>query len=471
MTLVLTKAELERMRASIRGPQADTSAADRKAELKRMSNERMKNWPNTLEALRLKKESWLKDRAEQEELKRQEIDRQEAELRRTLRLESIKKANDLLYEQTDKMKLLRSQELYANVIHTRFQQIDRKKQVKEHEKIDEKKYHEETMRRVREGEEQEKKKIEEQKRVIEDVKVSRYQQREEARLRREEELRKNREEGLKMKKDAQERLEEDLRDFERKQKLAAETNIRMIKANEELKHVRLELKEKEKSAELERDAEVAKIDHRKKMLKHLEQVRFEKAQETRQKIIDAAVTQLAQKQNKEEAILEKQVQDLKDKEDAMLAAKAEKNERIKQEIITSRIAQIEARENEMRRKHEEEDALVQKWKRENEEAIQAEAEKVRQHRIKTVKIKTQQYHDGKEAAKKKQEAKMYEIEQTRFLATLENHDEQRFVQSCKAKIEENIRLGKPVYTLLRALEYHQPELLPAKTVKVVKKDE
>lgn len=471
MTLVLTKAELERMRATIRGPQADTSVADRKAELKRMSNERMKHWPNTLEALRLKKESWIKDRAEQEELKRQEIDRQEAELRRTLRLESIKKANDLLYEQTDKMKLFRSQELYADVVHTRFQQMDRKKQVKEVEKVEEVKYHEEIMRRVKEGDEQEKRKIEEQQKKIEEVKVSRFQQREEARLRREEEMRKNREEGMRMKKEAQERLEEDLREFERKQKVAAETNLRMLKANEDLKLVRLEMKEKERLAELERDAEVAKIDHRKKMLKHLEQVRFEKAQETRQQIIDAAVKQLALKQNTEEAILEKQVQDLKDKEDAMLAAKAEKNERIKQEIIASRLAQIEARENEIRRRHEEEDVLVQRWRRENEEAIQAEAEKARQRRIETVKIKTMQYNDGKEAAKKKQEAKMYEVEQARFLESLDNTDDKRFVEMCKAKIEENIRLGKPVYTLLRALDYHQPQLLPAKTVKVTKKEE
>ena len=76
MTLVLTKAELERMRATIRGPQGDTTVQDRKAHLKQLSNDRMKNWPNTLEALRKKKESFLKDREEKEELKRQEIDRE-----------------------------------------------------------------------------------------------------------------------------------------------------------------------------------------------------------------------------------------------------------------------------------------------------------------------------------------------------------------------------------------------------------
>lgn len=78
MTLILTKAELERMRAEARlgGSGADSKEQQRKAELKRLSNERVKNWPNTLEALRKKKESFIKEREEAEELLRQEQDRE-----------------------------------------------------------------------------------------------------------------------------------------------------------------------------------------------------------------------------------------------------------------------------------------------------------------------------------------------------------------------------------------------------------
>lgn len=78
MTLVLTKAELERIRAEARiGETPQTTAENqRKAELKRKSAERVKNWPNTLEALRLKKESAAKEREAEEELRRQEQDRQ-----------------------------------------------------------------------------------------------------------------------------------------------------------------------------------------------------------------------------------------------------------------------------------------------------------------------------------------------------------------------------------------------------------
>ena len=76
MTLVLTKAELERMKRSVQDIPADFSAQERRAELKKKSEERVKHWPNTLEALRKKKENFIKEKAEQEELKRQEIDKQ-----------------------------------------------------------------------------------------------------------------------------------------------------------------------------------------------------------------------------------------------------------------------------------------------------------------------------------------------------------------------------------------------------------
>jgi len=76
MTLVLTKSELERMKASVQPERLDNSQTLRKQDLKKLSDDKLKNWPNTLEALRRKKENFMKERAEQEELRRQEIDRQ-----------------------------------------------------------------------------------------------------------------------------------------------------------------------------------------------------------------------------------------------------------------------------------------------------------------------------------------------------------------------------------------------------------
>jgi hypothetical protein len=188
----LSRAEIERMKASVLPPVENHLRVERKAELKRMSDDRQKHWPNTLEALRRKKESFIRDREEKEELKRQEIDREEAELRKTQRLESIRRANELLYAQTDKMKMLKGQMLYADVLHTRQQQIEVKGKAKEATKEIDREFHEITMEKVRLGEIAEQEKMEQIKKTHAHVEESRRQQLEERRAERSAEEEENR---------------------------------------------------------------------------------------------------------------------------------------------------------------------------------------------------------------------------------------------------------------------------------------
>ena len=76
MSTIMSRAELERIKASILPSVEDFSRIEKKKALKAKSEERLKNWPNILEALRLKKESYLKDRIAEDEVQRQEIDRE-----------------------------------------------------------------------------------------------------------------------------------------------------------------------------------------------------------------------------------------------------------------------------------------------------------------------------------------------------------------------------------------------------------
>lgn len=64
------------MRESIAPKNVDLSKLERKQHLKKLSNDKVMNWPNTLEALRIKKESFTKDREAAAEAARQEVDRQ-----------------------------------------------------------------------------------------------------------------------------------------------------------------------------------------------------------------------------------------------------------------------------------------------------------------------------------------------------------------------------------------------------------
>jgi hypothetical protein len=76
MSNVIARSELERIKASILPSVEDNSKRLKREAMKKRSEDRLKNWPNTLEALRIKKESFLKDREAEEEARRQEIDRE-----------------------------------------------------------------------------------------------------------------------------------------------------------------------------------------------------------------------------------------------------------------------------------------------------------------------------------------------------------------------------------------------------------
>lgn len=76
MSLILSERELARIKASVLPAVEAGGRLEKKIALKKKSEERVKNWPNTLEALRNKKESYLKDREIEAEVQRQEIDRE-----------------------------------------------------------------------------------------------------------------------------------------------------------------------------------------------------------------------------------------------------------------------------------------------------------------------------------------------------------------------------------------------------------
>lgn len=119
---VLSRSEIERIRSSVSDINSrcnasnNGSSASRREELRRLSQERQKNWPNTLEALRKKKENWKKEKLEREEAERRKIDEEEAKLREEQRRITIEKARQVKANNTDKMKLLKSKLMHAEVL-------------------------------------------------------------------------------------------------------------------------------------------------------------------------------------------------------------------------------------------------------------------------------------------------------------------------------------------------------------------
>ena len=378
------------------------------------------------------------------------------------RLEAIKRANDLMYAQTDKMKGLRSQKAYADVIHYRGSQVEFKNKQKEDEKVWNSQFHVAILDRVAKGEAEEeakKAKLAEQRKVIA---VARKEQVDEVRSKRAAEKAELDAIGEAMKSQAKKQLQDDYEAQVQKQIRIAEGNAAMVVANEKLKAVREQIKLQEAEAQAAREAEKDIIEGRQKARKALEIRRFEKAQDTRQKIIDAAVKQLAAKSNKDEAILLKQVSEGQEKQERLFREKEERLRKAQEDCHLSRQEMIRNKQRLEEEAWDLEDRMVKMWAEANEREIQKEKHKVRVAHENTVRLKQLQYEEGLQSQRKKVEARIIELEQAKMLQTISGQDDGKFAEICRAEIARYAAEGKPVYTLMRALETTQPALLPAK---------
>lgn len=435
--------------------------AARRAELKHLSQERLKHWPNTLEAMRKKKENYMRDKRDQEENARREVDRQEAEIRKQARMETIKRANNMLYDQTDKMKMLKSQMAYSEAIATRKVQMEEKNQRALDEKREAARYHEYIVKNCQRLEEEEQKKIREREKVTEELKKFRSEQIEEVMAKRLAEIAENEAIGAAMRKRAEEQLVEAARDLEEKEKLAKETTANMYRMNEELKVIKLELKEQEAAEAARRDAEVAVIDERNKARKALELRRFEKAQEQRQKIIDAAVEQMMKKGNQEKTIQEKQEKEINDRADRLEAEKQKAAADDWAFTVESRNQQLKAKADAVIAEKALDEKLIAAFKVQSDLAHAREEKKAKDLRESTHQVKSMQYAEGVARSRKKVEDRIANIEEEKLLRDVAGQDDEKFVRKVNETIERFQKEGKPVHTLMKALDYRQPQLIPA----------
>ena len=495
---ILSSRELQRIRQSVNPEDPNTLQslkAAKRAQLKKLSNDRLKNWPNTLEALRKKKESYMKDKAEKEENERREVDRQEAEIRKQTRMTTIKRANDLLYEQTDKMKNLKSQLAYADAIAYRKIQVQEKSDRLEKEKKEAAKYHEYIVENCKRLEAIEMAEKEERQKVTDELKAFRAEQMQEVMNKKLAEIAENEAIGAAMKKRAEDQVIQAALDLQEKDRIAKETTANMYKMNAELKIIKQELKAQEAVEAARRDAEVclgilyfllffhifafsdissyvcvhsssissqvAQIDERNAARKALEQRRFERKQEARQKIIDAAIEQMTKKSNHEQAVQERQEKELNDKADKAEADKKKAAEDDWNFTVASRTQQLKAKADAIAADKALDEKLLDEAKRRNDLAHEKEQKKAQDLKASTYQIKALQYADGVAAQRKRVEDRIIQIEQDKLLREIAGQDDTKFVNLVNEYIEKYKAEGKPVYTLMRALDYREPQLIPA----------
>ena len=107
---------MERLRSFTRPPPKKEEDL-RNEHLKKLSEDRVKNWPNTLAAQRKKKEQWKEIRAAEEEAYRVKVDNEERELREAAAAKAYAKAKYLKFENQDKTKCGRGEPFDARRLH------------------------------------------------------------------------------------------------------------------------------------------------------------------------------------------------------------------------------------------------------------------------------------------------------------------------------------------------------------------
>jgi len=290
---------------------------------------------------------------------------------------------------------------------------------------------------------------------------SREEQLKEVKQKRENETQEHLQIGFAIKKRAQELVEEDIKDYQAKQIAAHENNLRMIAANEKIKKEKEDIRAQEEIAEEMRNSEIEVTEKRNLARKALEKRRFEKKQVQRQMIIDAAIEALSKKTSNEAAIQAKQEQELIDKEDRIIAEKEAKRQREWEETVASRTVMARARKEQRVKDFEETRKLADLAKQKALTAIENEKEQQQKAREMTIMIKNMQLQQAVQIKKEKINDKVKDLEEQKIIQEISNQDDKKFNDICTSTIRDYAAKGKPVTTLMRALEYHQPDLLPS----------
>jgi len=97
----------------------DQARQRERVELQEKSKARVAQWPNTMHAMRIKREDERLYRLEEEELERRRIDAMEYELQQQTRMQAVERANKFTYDTQDQVKAFKAKLLHSDVLAER----------------------------------------------------------------------------------------------------------------------------------------------------------------------------------------------------------------------------------------------------------------------------------------------------------------------------------------------------------------
>jgi hypothetical protein len=115
----------------------DAARQRERQDLQEKSKARVAQWPNTMHAMRRKREEERLKRLEDEEYERRRIDAMEYELQQQTRMQAVEKANKYAHDTQDQVKAFKAKLLMSDVLAEReLQRSLRTRKVAHEKKLD-----------------------------------------------------------------------------------------------------------------------------------------------------------------------------------------------------------------------------------------------------------------------------------------------------------------------------------------------
>mmetsp|Transcript_34872 Transcript_34872/g.62719 ORF Transcript_34872/g.62719 Transcript_34872/m.62719 type:complete len:460 (-) Transcript_34872:166-1545(-) len=432
---VITKSQLEAIKEKCFDKPPDINL-ERRKELKKLSDERAQKWPNTLQAQRARKEKAKIERLEAEEAERVEIDRQEAELRAEQRRIQIERANNVIFNETDKVKAFHSKMLLSDVLRENENQIALKKQVDILKRAQEQAFVEQQRQALELAETLELQKMSETRKRALKQKDEQLDQLDHLRNRILAERARDREEGQNLKLKAQEEVEESKRIESATRARARKLQEDSLRANDTLKLFRQ--KEVEKS--LEEDLAIESYaKKRAELMAERERREAEKRVQKelqRRKLQEAIENTLVSSRVKEE---ERFALDVEQAERRIALEEAERRKR-QQEVLAdidaSRRAQLKQKAEDRKKMKEDDSEFSKVWK-ERCKALEEEEKQEQSEKFgRSKNIQSYQLRQAAIRARRKAEQRIADLEAATQVQLSLKEQEEVFQQYAALCIEE-----------------------------------
>eukprot|EP01083_Nonionella_stella_P078908 216214_1 len=361
-SMVISEFELAKIKNSLIQEAESRSLAAERDKRRKLSEDRVQNWGNTLEAARRKDEEELMKRRDEYEKNQKILDDKEEELRAKHRKDIIERANQLLYQESDRVKSFNSKILLSDILLEREAQIRLKHLRERQAKVRDDKFNkiQEAVRKEAEQKDRNK----EVKRHEDNRKIARDQQ-EQLELFRKRfhrlqlvrpSMNEQEHEGDLLKKQAAEDRQKEIDDLLKSQQRAVRSQMEQAEWNERLHKMKCEEQERVNKE----DEEIRKYAVQKEKSiaarKKRQEEAFREKQKIRQKLVDTQVAYLTKLKKSEDTRIAKQVKEQQQKVDDENFKKAEMRRKTVRDIDKCRKEQLD-------RKRKEYDFLITEGKK------------------------------------------------------------------------------------------------------------